>query len=292
MKKRYVVVAVFVLTVLFVGFLVFSLFGLSLFNGSFSTPTPTQTTQPTSTPISSPTLLPMPSPLNGPTIYGYKIVKIYPHNTTAFTEGLVFDNGILYESTGEFSSLRRVDLESGIVQQEVNLPAEFFGEGLAVVNDSLVQLTWQNHVGFVYDKASFDLRGNFTYSTEGWGLTYDNNHLIMSDGTSNLYFLDPVTFQKTGQVSVHDGSTSVTNINELEYVNGDVYANIWLQQKIAIINPQNGQVKGWIDLSGIYQSNDPNAVLNGIAYDSQTDRLYVTGKDWPKLYQITITPTK
>jgi len=292
MKKRYVVVAVFVLTVLFVGFLAFSLFGLTLFNGSFPTPTPTQTPKPTSTPISSPTLLPMPSPLNGPTIYGYKIVEIYPHNTTAFTEGLVFDNGILYESTGEFSSLRRVDLESGIVQQEVNLPAEFFGEGLAVINDSLVQLTWQNHVGFVYDKASFDLRGNFTYSTEGWGLTYDNNNLIMSDGTSNLYFLDPTTFQKTGQVSVHDGNTSVTNINELEYVNGDIYANIWLQQKIAIINPQNGQVKGWIDLSGIYQSNDPNAVLNGIAYDSQTDRLYVTGKDWPNLYQITITPAK
>jgi glutaminyl-peptide cyclotransferase len=292
MKKRYVVVAVFVLTVLFVGFLVFSLFGLTLFNSSFPTPTPTQTTKPTSTPISSPTLLPMPSPLNGPTIYGYKIVKIYPHNTTAFTEGLVFDNGILYESTGELSSLRRVDLESGVVQQEVNLPSEFFGEGLAVVNDSLVQLTWQNHVGFVYDKVTFDLKGNFTYSTEGWGLTYNRSELIMSDGTSNLYFLDPTTFQKTGQVSVHDGNTSVTNINELEYVNGDVYANIWLQQKIAIINPQNGQVKGWIDLSGIYQSNDPNAVLNGIAYDSQTNRLYVTGKDWPNLYQITITPKK
>jgi glutaminyl-peptide cyclotransferase len=292
MKKRYVVVAVFVLTVLFVGFVVFSLFGLTLFNGSSPTPTPTQTTKPTSTPISSPTLLPMPSPLNGPTIYGYKIVKIYPHNTTAFTEGLVFDNGILYESTGELSSLRRVDLESGVVQQEVNLPAEFFGEGLAVVNDSLVQLTWQNHVGFVYDKVTFDLKGNFTYSTEGWGLTYNRSELIMSDGTSNLYFLDPTTFQKTGQVSVHDGNTSVTNINELEYVNGDVYANIWLQQKIAIINLKNGQVKGWIDLSGIYQSNDPNAVLNGIAYDSQTNRLYVTGKDWPNLYQITITPKK
>jgi len=198
----------------------------------------------------------------------------------------------LYESTGQLSSLRRVDLESGVVEQEVILPAEFFGEGLTVVNDSLIQLTWQNHIGFIYDKVTFDLRGNFTYSTEGWGLTYNGSKLIMSDGTSNLYFLDPTTFQKTGQVSVHDGNTSITNINELEYVNGDVYANIWLQQEIAIINPQNGQIKGWIDLSGIYQSNDPNAVLNGIAYDSQTDRLYVTGKDWPKLYQITITPTK
>jgi glutamine cyclotransferase len=288
MKKRYLAVAVFVLAMLIVGFLAVSLSGLPPFNGSSPTPRPTQTPQPTSSPISSPT----PSPIIGSAIYTYKIIRVYPHDTNAFTEGLVFDNGILYESTGESSSLRRVDLESGVVQQEVNLLAEFFGEGLTVINDSLVQLTWQNHVGFVYDKATFDLRGNFTYSTEGWGLTYDNNHLIMSDGTSNLYFLDPITFQKTGQVTVHDGNTSVTNINELEYVNGDVYANIWLQQKIAIINPQNGQVKGWIDLSGIYQSNDPNAVLNGIAYDSQTDRLYVTGKDWPNLYQITITPAK
>ena len=288
MKKRYVAVAVFVLAMLIVGFLAVSLSGLTPFNGSSPTPTPTQTPQPTSKPVSSPT----PSPTIGSTIYTYEIIRVYPHDTKAFTEGLAFNNGILYESTGESSSLRRVDLESGVVQQEVNLPAEFFGEGLTVVNDSLVQLTWQNHVGFVYDMVTFDLRRNFTYSTEGWGLTYNGSELIMSDGTSNLYFLDPTTFQKIGQVSVHDGNTSVTNINELEYVKGDVYANIWLQQKIAIINPQNGQVKGWIDLSGIYQSNDPNAVLNGIAYDSQTDRLYVTGKDWPNLYQITITPAK
>jgi glutamine cyclotransferase len=288
MKKRYVAVAVFVLAMLIVGFLAVSLSGLTPFNGSSPTPTPTQTPQPTSKPVSSPT----PSPTIGSTIYTYEIIRVYPHDTKAFTEGLAFNNGILYESTGESSSLRRVDLESGVVQQEVNLPAEFFGEGLTVVNDSLVQLTWQNHVGFVYDMLTFDLRGNFTYSTEGWGLTYNGSELIMSDGTSNLYFLDPTTFKKIGQVSVHDGNTSVTNINELEYVKGDVYANIWLQQKIAIINPQNGQVKGWIDLSGIYQSNDPNAVLNGIAYDSQTDRLYVTGKDWPNLYQITITPAK
>jgi glutamine cyclotransferase len=277
MKKRYVAVTVFILAVFAVGFLAFSLIDLTPFNGSSPTPTPTQTRKPTSTPISSPTPSPTTSTQNSPTIYTYKIIKIYPHNTTAFTEGLVFDNGILYESTGESSSLRRVDLESGAVQQEISLPAEFFGEGLTVFNDSLIQLTWQSHVGFIYDKVTFDLRGNFTYSTEGWGLTYDGNHLIMSDGTSNLYFLDPTTFQKTGQVSVHDGNESVTNVNELEYVNGDVYAN--------------GQVKGWIDLSGIYQSNDPNAVLNGIAYDSQTNRLYVTGKNWPNLYQITITPT-
>jgi len=288
MKKRYLAVSIFVLAVLTVGFLAFSLSGLTPFSDSSPTPRPTQTTEPTSSPTTSPT----PQPIIGSVIYTYEIIGVYPHDTNAFTQGLAFDNGILYESTGQLSSLRRIDLESGVVEQEVILPAEFFGEGLTVVNNSLIQLTWQNHIGFIYDKVTFDLRGNFTYSTEGWGLTYNGSKLIMSDGTSNLYFLDPTTFQKTGQVSVHDGNTSITNINELEYVNGDVYANIWLQQKIAIINPQNGQVKGWIDLSGIYQSNDPNAVLNGIAYDSQTDRLYVTGKDWPKLYQITITPTK
>ena len=288
MKKQYVVAAVFVLVVLFAIVLAFSLFILPPFNGSSPTPTPTQTPQPTSTTTSSPT----PSPLNGPTSYTYNIIKIYPHNTTAFTEGLVFDNGILYESTGKSSSLRRVDLESGVAQKEISLPDEFFGEGLAVVNDSLVQLTWQNHVGFVYDKATFDLQSNFTYSTEGWGLTFDGNYLIMSDGTSNLFFLNPVTFQKMGQVSVHDGNMSVTNINELEFVNGDVYANIWLQQKIAIINPDNGQVMGWIDLTGLYQSTIPDDVLNGIAYDTQTSRLFVTGKDWPNLYQITISPSK
>jgi len=288
MKKRYLAVSIFVLAVLTVGFLAFSLSGLTPFNDSSPTPRPTQTTEPTSSPTTSPT----PQPIISSVIYTYEIIRVYPHDTNAFTQGLAFDNGILYESTGQLSSLRRIDLESGVVEQEVILPAEFFGEGLTVVNDSLIQLTWQNHIGFIYDKVTFDLRGNFTYSTEGWGLTYNGSKLIMSDGTSNLYFLDPTTFQKTGQVSVHDGNTSITNINELEYVNGDVYANIWLQQEIAIINPQNGQIKGWIDLSGIYQSNDPNAVLNGIAYDSQTDRLYITGKDWPKLYQITITPTK
>jgi glutamine cyclotransferase len=229
-----------------------------------------------------------------PTLYTYHIVNTYPHNTSAFTEGLAFNNGALYESTGEYglSSLRQVNLADGKVLQEVLLPSQYFGEGLTVVNDSLVQLTWQSNIGFIYDKQTFRLLGNFTYSTEGWGLTYNGTELIMSDGTSNLYFLDPITFQRVGQVSVHDANTSITNINELEYVNGDVYANIWMQQKIAIINPQTGTVKGWIDLTGIYESNDPNAVLNGIAYDQQTSQLYMTGKDWPNLYQITITPSK
>jgi glutamine cyclotransferase len=235
-----------------------------------------------------------PADSGSPTFYTYQIVKTYPHDSAAFTEGLVFSNGSLYESTGEygFSSLRRVNFENGTVEQEFLLPSSYFGEGLTAVNDSLVQLTWQENTGFIYDKQTFGPLGNFSYSTQGWGLTYNGNELIMSDGTSNLYFIDPVTYQREGQISVHDGKSLISNINELEYVNGTVYANIWQQQKIAIINPQTGVVKGWIDLTGIYQSNVADDVLNGIAFDQQTNSLYVTGKDWPYLYQITITPTK
>lgn len=229
-----------------------------------------------------------------PTLYTYQIIKTHPHNSTAFTEGLVFNNGVLYESTGEYgySSLRQVNLENGVVEQEVLLPNKYFGEGLTVVNDSLVQLTWREKIGFIYDKETFSLLGNFSYSSEGWGLTFNGSDLIMSDGTSKLTFINPVTFQQIGQVSVHDENTPVTNINELEFINGDVYANIWMQQKIAIINPQTGTVKGWIDLTGIYQTNNLDDVLNGIAFDSQTNRLLITGKDWPNLYEITIIPTK
>jgi glutamine cyclotransferase len=171
------------------------------------------------------------------------------------------------------------------------LPTEFYGEGLAAVNGSLIQLTWRHGVGFVYDQDTFGLLRNFSYATEGWGLTYDGSNLIMSDGTSKLTFLNPETFGVVRQVSVKDGNNSILNINELEYINGDVCANIWLTQEIAIINPQTGQVKGWIDLSGIYQPGDFNAVLNGIAYDTQTGGLFVTGKNWPHIYEIKITAT-
>jgi glutaminyl-peptide cyclotransferase len=230
----------------------------------------------------------------GPTLYTYQITNTYPHDPSAFTEGLVFADGVLYESTGIYgaSTLRQVNLETGSVTKQYSLPELYFGEGLTVVNDSLIQLTWQNNVGFVYDKQTFAVKGNFSYPTEGWGLTFNGTDLVISDGTANLYFLDPASFQRVGQVSVHDGNNSVANLNELEYVNGDVYANIWLEQKIAIINPQTGLVKGWIDLSGIYQSNVPDDVLNGIAYDAQTHRLFVTGKGWPSIYQITLTPKK
>jgi glutaminyl-peptide cyclotransferase len=226
------------------------------------------------------------------TNYTYSVTKTYPHDTSAFTEGLVFSNGSLYESTGEYgeSSLRRVDLDTGKVLQQYNLSAEYFGEGVTTVDGSLVQLTWANNVGFVYDANSFAVERNFSYSTQGWGLTYDGTSLIMSDGDSTLIFLNPQTFKVTRQVNVKDGNQSVTNINELEYINGDVYANIWMTNKIAIINPQTGQVKGWINLAGIYQPTSYDSVLNGIAYDQQTNRLFVTGKNWPNLYEITIAP--
>ena len=228
------------------------------------------------------------------THYTYAIVKTYPHDANAFTEGLVYSDGFLYESTGinGNSSLRRVDLTTGIVQQQIVLPSQYFGEGITIVGNKIIQLTWQSHIGFIYDKTTFSLLGNFSYPTEGWGLTYDGKHLIMSDGSDNLYFLDQTTFQRTGQVTVHNGNTTVVNVNELEYVDGEVYANIWQTNNIAIINPQTGQIRGLIDLAGLpeekYQNLD--AVLNGIAYDKTNNKLFVTGKDWQNLYQIKLIP--
>jgi glutamine cyclotransferase len=297
MKKLSLAIAVVaVASVLVAAALMAGFFGSKpcvTFPGSSQAPTQT----PSATP--SPTILPSPSPtptqnVQGPLNYTYKIVNTFPHDPTAFTEGLTFVDGALYESTGTFpssalSSLRRVNLASGVVLQQQVLDSQYFGEGIAVVNDTIVQLTWQSHVGFVYGRENFSLLKTFSYPTEGWGLTYNGSDLIMSDGSSNLYFLDPVTFQTVGQVSVKNGSSSVSNINELEYINGDVYANIWMQQKIAIINPANGQVKAWIDLTGLYNYENIDYVLNGIAYDQTTGRLFVTGKNWPNLYEIQLT---
>ena len=229
---------------------------------------------------------------DSPTVYSYSVVATYPHNTEAFTEGLIYFNDSLYESTGGWgtSSLRQVNLANGNITREVLLPEQYFGEGLTIVHGSLIQLTWQSGIGFVYDEKTLKVTANFTYSTEGWGLTFDGIHLIMSDGSSNLYFIEPATFQKVGQVSVRDDNASIANLNELEYVRGDIYANVWHRQEIVIINSKTGQVKGYIDLTGIYQGDDPEAVLNGIAYDQTTDALYITGKNWPNLYQIIISP--
>jgi len=229
-------------------------------------------------------------PVNSePINYSYRIVNMYPHDENAFTQGLLIDNGFLYESIGLYgnSSLRRVELETGEILQFYALPNQYFGEGITIFDDEIIQLTWRSNKGFVYDKESFDLLQEFNYSTEGWGITTDGSRLIMSDGTSTLYFLDPETFQKIGQVEVHDNGT-VESLNELEYIKGKVYANIWLEEKIAIINPQTGQVEGWINMSGLQnmENQDPNDVLNGIAYDAISDRLFVTGKRWSQLFEI------
>jgi glutamine cyclotransferase len=229
------------------------------------------------------------NPVTKPLQYTYSIVHVYPHDENAFTEGLVFDNGSLYESTGLYgsSTLRRVELETGKILQSYTLPTQYFGEGITIFNDEIIQLTWCQYTGFVYDKQTFNKLREFSYLVEGWGLTTDGSQLIMSDGTANLYFLNPQTFEKLGQIEVHNNVT-VTGLNELEYINGKIYANVWLQDRIAVINPQTGQVEAWINLSGIQnpRSNDPDDVLNGIAYDAKGDRLFVTGKRWSQLYEI------
>lgn len=225
---------------------------------------------------------------------GYIIVNSYYHDENAYTQGLVYEDGSLYESTGLYghSTLRRVNLETGEVLQLYSLPDGYFGEGIAIVGNKIIQLTWLENRGFVYDKHSFELVQEFSYPTEGWGITYDGNQLIMSDGTANLYFLDPQTFERVGQVEVHE-TAPVTQINELEYIKGKVYANIWREEKIAIINPQTGEVEGWIDLSGIQNVENQNSdkVLNGIAYDVEDDRLFVTGKMWPHVFEIKVNPS-
>jgi len=230
-----------------------------------------------------------------PPVYSYTIINTYPHDRQAFTQGLVLDQGTLYEGTGlrGQSSLRRVDLTTGRVLQLRVLPAPYFGEGITVFGPYLIQLTWQSKVGFVYDKTSFTLLRQFTYPTEGWGITHDDQHLIMSDGTSVLYFLDPETLSATGQLHVRDEQGPVERLNELEYVQGSLYANIWQTDRIARIDPESGQVTAWIDLTGLLPLEDRVErvdVLNGIAYDAAQDRLFVTGKLWPKLFEIQIHP--
>lgn len=241
-----------------------------------------------------PTLSPSPTPA-AISYYGYEVVHAYPHDPGAWTEGLVYQNGVLYEGTGRqgHSSLRKVELETGKVLQKVDLAAPYYGEGIAIYGQKIAQLTWQQHTGFIYDKNSFALLRTFDYPTEGWGITYDGLHLIMSDGTSTLHFLDLETFKEIGSVQVTDDSGPVDNLNELEYVNGKIYANVWLTDRIAMIDPQTGRVRGWIDLTGLLSGEDlsqPVDVLNGIAYDAEHDRLYVTGKLWPRLFEIRLVP--
>jgi glutamine cyclotransferase len=224
-------------------------------------------------------------------VFSFEIINSYPHNKNAFTQGLVFENGFLFEGTGlnGHSSLRKVALETGEVLQAHELPYEFFGEGITIYGDMIIQLTWRSNVGFVYDKETFEPLKEFYYPTEGWGITHNGKHLIMSDGTSALHFLDPETFQRSHTIEVHDNNTPISSLNELEYIKGKVYANVWHTDSIAIIAPQTGRVTGWIDLTGLlspeWQSGSDD-VLNGIAYDAKDDRLFVTGKRWPILFEI------
>ncbi len=301
-----------------------------------ATPAPTETPAPTSTP--APTETPIPTadassapstpsdaadvtpaadlaPVPPPQRYGYRVLNTYPHDVKAFTQGLVYQDDIFYEGTGlrGNSTLRKVDPETGEVLTGVRLPDEFFGEGVAVLGDKVYQLTWQANTGFIFDKADFQLLDQFSYPTEGWGLTHDGERLIMSDGTANLYFMDPETLEQIGSVEVRDDQGPIVRLNELEYIDGLVYANVWQTDRIAQIDPENGQVVGWIDLSGLLTEDDfgqmnetlnPNndpatenwirsgGVLNGIAYDAENGRLFVTGKLWPKLVEIELAPAE
>lgn len=228
----------------------------------------------------------------------YRVVRSYPHDRDAYTQGLVYRDGLFYESTGLHgqSSLRKVRVESGEVLQIRRLDARYFGEGLALVGKELIQLTWQTEIGFLYDVETFEPKRTFRYKGEGWGLTYDGTRLIMSDGSPVLRFLDPATLRETGRMTVRDGGVPVNQLNELEIVKGEIFANVYQTDRIARISPKTGKVAGWIDLTGLLSPRDAagldpaNAVLNGIAYDEGADRLFVTGKLWPKLFEIQIVP--
>jgi glutaminyl-peptide cyclotransferase len=224
--------------------------------------------------------------------YDYEIVHSYPHDATAFTEGLFYLNGFLYESTGleEHSSIRKVRLETGEVLQKLDIPAQYFGEGIVNWHGQLISLTWKSQVGFVYDLATFKLQRQFHYKGEGWALTRDDSEIIMSDGTPALRFLDPKTLKETHRIQVTLEGRPISNVNELEWVKGEIYANVWQTNWVLRIDPANGQVVGIIDLAGLLKRKDIVAgqtdVLNGIAYDAKGDRLFVTGKNWPKLFEI------
>jgi glutaminyl-peptide cyclotransferase len=222
----------------------------------------------------------------------YQIVHTYPHDPKAFTQGLEYVDGFLYESTGMngTSGIRRVRLETGEVLQVQPLEDRYFGEGITVFGDSIVQLTWQSQIGFVYDRKTFERTRSFTYTGPGWGLTHDNSRLIMSDGTASLRFLDPNTLKETGRLEVRDAGRPVDKLNELEVVKEEIYANVWQTERIARISPTSGQVLGWIDLHGLLSPAEAAHadVLNGIAYDEASDRLFVTGKWWPKVFEIRV----
>ncbi len=227
--------------------------------------------------------------------YAVDVVRAYPHDTTAFTQGLLWHDGALYEGTGVVgrSSIRRVELATGAVQQRRDLPAPHFGEGIVILNDLLYQLTWQSKQAFVYDARTFAPKGEFSYEGEGWGLTTDGSQLFMSDGTSTLRVIDPATFTVLRLIPVTENGSAVRNLNELEWVKGELWANVWTTDRIARIDPTTGAVVGWIDLAGLLPQSLRHGgedVLNGIAYDAAGDRLFVTGKNWARVFEVTLRP--
>lgn len=230
------------------------------------------------------------APATGLPTYGYTVVRTYPHDPNAFTQGLQYLDGVIYEGTGlnGRSSVRRVKFETGEVLQQRATRPEHFGEGITIWQSDLIQLTWQSGLAFVYDRSTLTPRRTFTYAGEGWGLTHDNVSLIMSDGTETLRFLDPTTFKERRRLKVTAGGVPVARLNELEFVKGEVFANIWQTDHVARIDPKSGRVTGWIDLRGLLTVRERAAtdVLNGIAYDEAGDRLFVTGKLWPRLFEI------
>ena len=275
-----------------------ALIAVLVFPASVSHPGSTSAGEPS--PAASPQAAAAPRPAPGAArpstpIYTCKIVNTYPHDPQAFTQGLVFDDGILYESTGLLgrSSVRKVDLKTGAVLHIHRLPAQLFGEGITVFGERLIQLTWRSGVGLVYDKRSFRLLEEFGYEGEGWGLTHDGRRLIMSDGTATLRFLHPETYGEIGRLTVFDGNGPVAGLNELEYVGGEVYANVWPTSRIARIDLATGRILAWVDLDTVSRRNaafNPDAVLNGIAHQPRGDRLFITGKLWPNLYEVKVVP--
>jgi glutaminyl-peptide cyclotransferase len=230
-------------------------------------------------------------------VQSYKVIATFPHDTSSFTQGLVFAaDGQLYESTGlqGESTLRLVEIASGKTLQRIDLPQEYFAEGLALVGDELLQLTWKHQRGFVYDRKTFTQKRTFPYQAEGWGIAYDGtSQLVMSNGSDTLTFLDPKTFAPGKTLRVQDAGRAVSNLNELEWIEGEIWANVWMTDRIARISPNTGDVNAWIDLSNLFgrsgQRPPPADELNGIAYDKATRRIFITGKKWPRLYQITVS---
>lgn len=222
--------------------------------------------------------------------YTYEVINRWAHDPTSFTQGLVFYDGAFIESAGEYgrSSLRKVEVKTGKILKKVDVPGKYFAEGLTIFQGKIFQLTWKENVIFTYDP-SLTLTNRLDYAGEGWGLTHDDHFLIVSDGSNRIYFVDPVTLEAARTISVSDNNHPLTELNELEYIKGEIYANIWHTDRIVRIDPQSGTILGWIDLTGLLPANqrsDEEAVLNGIAYDEATDRLFVTGKLWPAVFEI------